>query len=194
MLEHITAAFHGAQSTLNQFIAEPGNLARVDQMSALLSDALSKGNRIYSCGNGGSSCDAMHFAEELTGRYRKDRKALAAQALCDPAHMTCTANDYGFEYVFSRAVEAYGRPGDVLIALSTSGNSPNVVRAIQTATTLGVKTVGLFGATGGRCKDLVDLAITVKAETTDRIQEIHIKVLHIAIEAVERRLFPELYR
>jgi D-sedoheptulose 7-phosphate isomerase len=191
MLEHITAAFHGAQSTLNQFIAEPGNLARVDQMSALLSDALSKGNRIYSCGNGGSSCDAMHFAEELTGRYRKDRKALAAQALCDPAHMTCTANDYGFEYVFSRAVEAYGRPGDVLIALSTSGNSPNVVRAIQTATTLGVKTIG---ATGGRCKDLVDLAITVKAETTDRIQEIHIKVLHIAIEAVERRLFPELYR
>ena len=193
MLSHVRKAFEDARDTLSRFIKDPGNLEKVEQLGDLLAAALTSGNRVYSCGNGGSTCDAMHFAEELTGRYRKDRRALPAQAFADPSHITCTANDYGYDHIFSRAVEAYGRKGDVLLALSTSGNSPNILLALETARSLGMKTVGLLGKDGGKALPLVDLAIVAPAQTSDRIQEIHIKIIHIAIEAVERRLFPELY-
>ena len=147
-----------------------------------------------SCGNGGSMCDAMHFAEEWTGRFRKDRSALAAVAFSDPSHLTCIANDFGYDEVFAREVEAYGKEGDLLLAISTSGNSPNVLRAVEVARSKGVTTVGLLGKDGGKMRDLVDIPIIVpQATTSDRIQELHIKVIHITIEAVERRFFPENY-
>lgn len=148
---------------------------------------------MFSCGNGGSHCDAMHFAEEFTGRYRKDRKPVGAMALGDASHVTCVSNDYGFEHIFSRQVEGLGRKGDMLLGLSTSGNSKNVILAFEAAKKKGIKTVALLGRDGGKLKDLADLAIVVPAETSDRIQEIHIKLIHTVIESVERQLFPENY-
>jgi D-sedoheptulose 7-phosphate isomerase len=147
-----------------------------------------------SCGNGGSMCDAMHFAEEWTGRFRKDRAALPAIAFSDPSQLTCIANDFGYDEVFARSVEAYGKPGDVLVTMTTSGGSPNILKAIERAKARGIVTVGLLGKGGGQAKDLVDIPIVVPlATTSDRIQEVHIKVLHIVIESVERRLHPTNY-
>ena len=159
----------------------------------ILTDCYAKGGKALSCGNGGSHCDAMHFAEELTGQFSKPRKPLGAIALGDPSHVTCTANDYGFEFIFSRQVEALGKPEDVLIGLSTSGNSKNVINAVKAAKKIGMKTVGLLGKSGGELKDLVDVAIVVPADTSDRVQEMHIKIIHTVIETVERSLFPENY-
>lgn len=150
---------------------------------------LKSGGRILSCGNGGSMCDAMHFAEELSGRYRNDRRALSAQAISDPAHLTCVANDYGFEHVFSRGVEAYARPGDAIIMLSTSGKSANLLRAAEAARARQVTTIGLLGKDGGPLKGLCDLSLVVPGQTSDRIQEIHIKVVHLLIEGIEAALF-----
>jgi D-sedoheptulose 7-phosphate isomerase len=135
----------------------------------------------------------MHFAEEMTGRYRKDRRPLGALALGDPSHTTCVSNDYGFEFVFSRQVEGLGRKGDVLIGISTSGNSKNVILALEAAKNKGMKTVALLGKDGGKIKDIADFSIVVPGKTADRIQELHIKLLHIVIETVERALFPEHY-
>ena len=135
----------------------------------------------------------MHFAEELTGRYRDDRAAMGALALGDPSHMTCVSNDYGFEEVFARQLSGLGRPGDVLLGLSTSGNSENVCRAFSVAKSRDIKTVALLGKGGGRLREMADIAIVVPADTSERIQEIHIKVLHTVIESVERALFPENY-
>jgi D-sedoheptulose 7-phosphate isomerase len=135
----------------------------------------------------------MHFAEEMTGRYRKDRRPLAALALGDASHVTCVGNDYGFEHIFSRQLEALGRKGDVLITLSTSGNSKNAILALETAKAKGITTIALLGRDGGKMKSLADLSIIVPAQTSDRIQEVHIKLLHIVIETVERDLFPEHY-
>lgn len=146
-----------------------------------------------SCGNGGSHCDAMHFAEELTGQFYKPRKPLGAIALGDASHVTCTSNDFGFEHIFSRQVEALGRSGDVLVALSTSGNSKNVIKAVEKAKVMGIKTVGLLGKDGGVLKSMVDVAIVVPAKTSDRVQEVHIKIIHTVIETLERQLFPENY-
>jgi D-sedoheptulose 7-phosphate isomerase len=149
--------------------------------------------RVFSCGNGGSHCDAMHFAEELTGRYRKDRRPLGALALGDPSHVTCVSNDYGFAEIFSRQLIGLGRKGDLLIGLSTSGNSENVIKAFQAAKQNGIETVALLGRDGGKLKSLADLSILVPGQTSDRIQEMHIKLIHTVIETVERRLFPENY-
>lgn len=135
----------------------------------------------------------MHFAEEMTGRYRKERRPIGALALGDASHMSCVSNDYGFEYVFSRQIEGIGRQGDLIVGLSTSGNSKNILRAFEAARKKGIKTVGLLGRDGGAMKDLSDLAIIVPGATSDRIQELHIKIVHIVIEAVERELFPENY-
>ena len=151
------------------------------------------GGTVFSCGNGGSHCDAMHFAEELTGRYRKDRKALGALALGDPSHVTCVSNDYGFDQIFSRQLAGLGRDGDVLIGLSTSGNSKNVIEAFKVAKDKRIYTVALLGKTGGELKSMADLPIVVPAQTSDRVQEIHIKLIHTVIESVERALFPENY-
>lgn len=192
MVDHVRKAFEDARDALTRFMV-PENLQQVDRFATLCADALRSGHRIYSCGNGGSTCDAMHFAEELTGRYRKDRAALPAQALADPSHITCTANDYGFEEVFARWVRALGRPGDAIILLSTSGNSANVVRAADAAREIGVRTIALLGKGGGTLRERCDESWIVPGATADRIQELHMLVLHVLIEGVERELWPTLY-
>ncbi len=182
-----------AQEVLNKTLSDPLFMDHCQKFSELLIEAWTNKNLVFSCGNGGSHCDAMHFAEEMTGRYRKDRKPLGAIALGDPSHVTCVSNDYGFEYVFSRQVEALGKRGDILIGLSTSGNSQNLIHAFEAAREAGMTTVGLLGKDGGALGKLADLALVVPAQTSDRIQEIHIKLIHTVIETVERTLFPENY-
>ena len=130
-------------------------------------------------------CDAMHFAEELTGRFRNDRISLPAVAISDPSHITCTANDYGFDAIFSRYIEGMGNEGDLLLAISTSGNSPNIIQAVKAASSGKIFSIGLLGKSGGALREMVDLPITVPGNTSDRIQEIHIKIIHIVIETVE---------
>ena len=181
--------FHDARAALDAFIADDANLARIETVAEIVANAFSAGGKVLACGNGGSACDAMHFCEELTGRFRRDRKPLPAIACTDPGHITCTANDYGFEHVFSRWVEALARPGDVLIVLSTSGNSENVVRAAGTARELGVTTVALLGRGGGRLAGACDHQWIVPGDTPDRIQELHMLILHALVERVETLLF-----
>lgn len=149
--------------------------------------------KVLICGNGGSNCDAMHFAEEFTGRFRKERPALPAISLSDSSHITCVGNDYGFDYIFSKGVEAYGQEGDFFIGISTSGNSPNVIEAVKTAKERKLKTLALLGKDGGKLKGMCDYEFIIPGETSDRIQEIHMMILHIIIEGVERILFPENY-
>ncbi len=182
-----------ASQVLESFLGNPENLKKCTEFSKILIEAYRNNHNVFSCGNGGSHCDSMHFAEELTGRYRKERRPLGALALGDASHVTCVSNDYGFEYIFSRQLEGLGRPGDILIGLSTSGNSANVIQAMELAKKTGIKTVALLGKGGGKLKDLADISIVVPAETSDRIQELHIKLIHIVIETVERALFPENY-
>jgi D-sedoheptulose 7-phosphate isomerase len=190
----VRAAFEQASDTLQAFLADETCIRGVERFADAAGATLKSGGLLMSCGNGGSMCDAMHFAEEWTGRFRGDRAALAAIAFSDPSHLTCVANDFGYDEVFAREVEAYGKQGDLLLAISTSGNSPNVIRACEVARQRGVTVVGLLGKGGGKMLELVDIPIIVpKATTSDRIQEIHIKVIHITIETVERKLFPENY-
>lgn len=190
----VRSSFEEAQATLSAFLSESACLDGVGRFVEAAHKTVVDGGLLMSCGNGGSMCDAMHFAEEWTGRFRADRRAIPAIAFSDPSHLTCIANDFGYDEVFAREVEAYGKPGDLLVALSTSGNSPNILRAAEVARERGVTTVGLLGKGGGRLAEKVDIPIIVPlATTSDRIQELHIKILHIAIEAVERRLFPENY-
>lgn len=182
-----------AQITLNRFMSDPENIDKCSRFSQLLIDTVRSGGNVFSCGNGGSHCDAMHFAEELTGRYRKDRRALGALALGDASHVTCVSNDYGFQHIFSRQIQGLARTGDLLIGLSTSGNSENVIQAVLAAKEKGVKTVCLLGKDGGKLKNMADLSIVIPAQTSDRIQELHIKIIHTVIETLERDLFPENY-
>jgi D-sedoheptulose 7-phosphate isomerase len=190
----IQTAFREAAATLDAFLKDPTCVAGVERFAAAAAATLKRGGLLMSCGNGGSMCDAMHFAEEWTGRFRKDRSALPAVAFSDPSQLTCMANDFGFDEVFARSVEAYGKSGDLLLAISTSGNSPNTIRALEVAKKKGVTTVGLLGRGGGKMKSMVDVPIVVPlATTSDRIQEVHIKVIHITIETVERLLFPANY-
>jgi D-sedoheptulose 7-phosphate isomerase len=190
----VRASFDEALQTLQAFLADAEALPAVERFVEAAAETLRAGGLLMSCGNGGSMCDAMHFAEEWTGRFRGDRKALPAIAFSDPSQLSCMANDFGYDEVFARHVEAHGKPGDLLLVLSTSGNSPNVLRAVDRARELGVRTVGLLGKGGGELRGRVDVPIVVpRATTSDRIQEIHIKVIHIVIEAVERRMFPENY-
>ena len=162
----------------------------VGRLGRLLADCLHGGGRVLTCGNGGSMCDAMHFAAELSGRYRDDRHALAAQALSDPAHLTCVGNDYGFERIFARAVEALGRPGDVLVTFTTSGRSRNLLAAAEAARAGGVRVLGLLGRDGGPLKELCDDHIVVPGSRADHIQETHIAIAHLLVEQIEARLFP----
>ncbi len=193
MTDHIETDLVEAAELIDWFRRSVAVRATVEQFAESVVACLKAGGRILSCGNGGSMCDAMHFAEELSGRYRKDRPALAAMAISDPSHLTCVANDFGFDQVFARGVEAWGRPGDVLVGFSTSGNSPNVIAAAVAARAKQMRVVGLLGRDGGKLRPLCDLAIVVPAETSDRIQEVHIKIVHIVIELVERRLYPQNY-
>lgn len=181
--------FLEAKKVLDEFISNPDNLERVKKAGDLMVSAVKSGNKIMSCGNGGSMCDAMHFAEEMTGRFRDERKALPAIAISDASHITCTGNDYGFDYVFSRYVDALGNKGDVLLALSTSGNSKNILNAIDSAKKKGMKVVGLTGKDGGKMAELCDIEIrSPKSRYSDRVQEIHIKVIHSLIDYIEKNL------
>lgn len=161
--------------------------------SCLLNEAVLQNKNVFICGNGGSHCDAMHFAEELTGRFKKDRKPLGALALGDPSHITCVGNDFGFDEIFSRQLLGLARKGDLLVGISTSGNSKNVINAVSAAKTIGMKTVGLLGKDGGSLKGMVDVPLVVPSSTTERIQEMHIKIIHTVIEGMERVVFKELY-
>ncbi len=180
-----------AKILLEKVLSDASLLKGCNQFSTLLVETVGNDKNLLICGNGGSHCDAMHFAEELTGRFKKDRRALGAVALGDPSHMSCVANDFGFEHVFERQVEGLGKSGDLLVAISTSGNSKNVLLAVEAAKKKNIKTVGLLGRSGGLLKEIVDLAIVVPSNTTERIQEMHIKIIHSVIESMERNLFPE---
>lgn len=182
-----------AQSVIEEFIGSEEQMRQCGRFTEVLTESYKAGGKALSCGNGGSHCDAMHFAEELTGQFCKERRPLGALALGDPSHVTCVSNDFGFEHIFSRQVEALGRAEDVLVALSTSGNSPNVIKAVEAAKKIGMKTVGLLGKTGGKLQSMVDVPIVVPANDSGRVQEMHIKIIHTVIETVERELFPENY-
>lgn len=177
-----------AADLLDRFRSDAGALDAMAQARDALVRCFQKGNKVLACGNGGSMCDAMHFAEELSGRFRRDRRPYGALALSDPAHMSCVANDYGFEHVFSRQVEALGKPGDVLLVLSTSGSSPNIVAAAQAARARGVLVVGFLGGSGGDAKSSCDIALVVPSQVSERIQELHMMALHLIIEEVEIEL------
>lgn len=170
-------------------MADDQALASIAAVPAALAAVLRARHKILLCGNGGSACDAAHFAEELTGRFKADRPPLAALACTDAGHLTCTANDYGFEHVFARWVRGLARPGDVLILLSTSGNSENVVRAADAARELGVTTVALLGAGGGRLRGRCTHEVIAPGESSDRIQELHMLILHAWVEGIEQELF-----
>lgn len=184
-MKQIADQFAQALDILQKFNSE-ANFERIAKAGDLMVSAIAAGGKVISCGNGGSMCDAMHFAEELTGRYRADRPGIPALSISDPSHLSCVANDYGYEFVFSRYVESIGKEGDVLLAISTSGNSKNVILAIGEARKKGMKVVGLTGKDGGKMAELCDVEIRAPySEYADRAQEIHIKVIHTLIEHIE---------
>jgi len=187
-------AVGGAKKALETLAADRAGVERIGIVAEALVECFESGGKALICGNGGSSADAMHFAEELTGRFRKERPALPALACTDPGHITCAANDYGFENVFSRWVEAHGRRGDVLIVLSTSGNSENIARAVSAGQHAGCRTVALLGKGGGKLAGTCDFEWIAPGDESDRIQEIHMLILHTLIEGVERMMYPENYR
>lgn len=194
MREHISRTLDEAAAYLQRFSAQEENLKAIDAAADLLIDALHKGSAIYSCGNGGSMSDAMHFAEELTGRYRNNRSGLSATAISDPGHISCVANDFGYDFIFSRYLEARGRPGDCLFAISTSGRSKNVIKAAEYARANGIQVVSLTGAPGSALGGIATVDIsTGGSDYADRVQEVHIKIIHILIESIERHFFPENY-
>lgn len=189
MRDLIISELQEAQATLTNFLSDGTNMDKIEQAATVMSDAILKGKKILSCGNGGSHCDAMHFAEELTGRYRDNRKALPAIAISDPSHLSCVSNDFGYDYVFSRYVEGVGQSGDVLLGLSTSGNSQNVINAFAVAREKGMQTIALTGKNGGKLGPMADVEIRVPHHGyADRIQEIHIKVIHIFMLLIEKKV------
>lgn len=187
MKETIINSLKEASSVLEAFLSESSNITHIEKGGELLSGAINSGGKIISCGNGGSMCDAMHFAEELTGRFRNDRPSIPAVSISDPSHISCVANDFGFDYIFSRYIESMGNRGDVLLAISTSGNSGNVIKAAEAAIEKGMKVVALTGKTGGLLANLADVEIRVEGgQYSDRIQEMHIKIIHILVELIEK--------
>ena len=188
-IEIIRSELDQASNLLSKFLEDTVQLERIDEAASMLSESIRNGGKVISCGNGGSHCDAMHFAEELLGRFRDDRKPLPAISISDPSYMSCVSNDYGFEQVFSRAVEGLGNEGDTLLAISTSGNSLNIIKAIDSAKSKGIKTVLLTGKKGGLLAGRADVEILVPHDGyADRIQEIHIKIIHILILLLEKEL------
>jgi D-sedoheptulose 7-phosphate isomerase len=194
MSSYILSSLQDAHKTLTTFIENKENITKIDQAINTFVTSFKNGGAVFSCGNGGSMCDSLHFAEELTGRYRKDRAPLPATGISEAGHITCIANDFGFDHIFSRFVEAWGKKNDTLLAISTSGNSANVIKAVEVARSKGMKVVGLLGKDGGKLKSMVDVALVIDCPITDRIQEVHIKCIHIFIEGIERELFPENYK
>jgi D-sedoheptulose 7-phosphate isomerase len=187
--DRIRSHFAEAADLLQRFLADAKNMEAIHDAGAAMVTSLKKGGKLISCGNGGSMCDAMHFAEELTGKFRDDRAPIAAVSISDPSHLTCVGNDHGFEQVFARYVQAHGKPGDVLLAISTSGNSGNVLRAAEVAKKQGMIVVGLTGKDGGKLAALCNMEVRVPhSGYADRVQEIHIKVIHALIDHIERAL------
>ncbi|RBM89845.1 D-sedoheptulose 7-phosphate isomerase [Vibrio paracholerae] len=178
-----------AVDVLQKFLSDDHNIAQIEAAAKLIADSFKQGGKVLSCGNGGSHCDAMHFAEELTGRYRENRPGYPGIAISDPSHLSCVSNDFGYDYVFSRYVEAVGAKGDVLFGLSTSGNSGNILKAIEAAKAKGMKTIALTGKDGGKMAGLADVEIRVPHfGYADRIQEVHIKIIHIIIQLIEKEM------
>lgn len=178
-----------ASDVLNNFLTDPSNISNIDKAAQAIIDSIKNGGKVLSCGNGGSSCDAMHFAEELTGRYRENREPIPAIAISDPSHITCTGNDFGFNHIFSRYLKAVGKEGDVLLAISTSGNSENILQAASVAKEKNIKVIVLTGKGGGKLAPYADVIINVPHNGyADRIQEIHIKVIHILMMLIEKGL------
>lgn len=176
--------------TLLNALEKTGYLKQIEDAGKMIAASLKNGHKVILAGNGGSAADAQHFAGELVGRFMMERKALPAIALCtDPAVVTCIANDYGFQEIFARQIGAHGEKGDIFVAISTSGNSENCIRAIRTAKEMGIKTIGFLGKNGGIMKELCDLALIVPSESTPRIQEIHTMTLHILCELIEKDIF-----
>lgn len=176
-------------TVLESFLQDESNFPKIDQAAQVMIDAVNKGGKIICCGNGGSHCVAMHFAEELTGRYRENRNPIPAISISDPGHLTCVANEYSYESVFSRFVDAIGQPNDVLLAISTSGNSANVVQAAQSAHKKGMKVIGFTGKNGGKLASNADVEIRVPHfGFADRIHEIHYKIVHILIVLIEKHV------
>jgi D-sedoheptulose 7-phosphate isomerase len=185
----IAAEFQQAAQVLDKFMTNPHNLQLIEEAAKIIADSINNGGKVISCGNGGSHCDAMHFAEELTGRYRENRKAIPALCISDPSHISCVSNDFGYEFIFSRYLEALGNKGDVLFGLSTSGNSMNIIRAAQTAREKGMKVIILSGKDGGKLAPLADLELRVAHQGyADRIQEVHIKIIHILMLLIEKQV------
>ena len=185
----IAAELEEAARVLSSFVNDRSTISKIEQASTVIASAIQAGGKVISCGNGGSHCDAMHFAEELTGKYREHRKAIPAICISDASHISCVGNDYGYEYIFSRYLEALGNKGDVLLAISTSGNSPNVLKAAETARSRGMKIVALTGKDGGKLAPLADVELRVPhSGFADRIQEVHIKIIHILILLIEKQL------
>ena len=190
----VRAALTEAQTALHNLQADGETLARVKEAGVLLADTFKSGGRVFSCGNGGSMCDAMHFAEEMSGRFRDDRPPLAATSISDASHISCVSNDYGYEFIFSRYLEAHARVGDALVAISTSGRSKNVLNAVAVAKQKGVKVIGMTGKRECPLAQASDVLLATPAGVyADRVQELHIKLIHIMIELVERQMFPGNY-
>lgn len=187
--ELICAELEEAAVTLKNFLNNKENIEAIEQAAIMLANAFKAGGKVISCGNGGSHCDAMHFAEELTGRYRENRPGYPAIAISDVSHLSCVGNDFGYDYVFSRYIEAVGKEGDILFALSTSGNSGNIIKAIEVARAKGMQVIILTGKEGGKMAGSADIEIRVPHfGYADRIQEIHIKVIHILIQLIEKEM------
>jgi D-sedoheptulose 7-phosphate isomerase len=185
----IAAELSQAADVLQNFLRDEQNLISIEAAAKAISDSIKQGGKVISCGNGGSHCDAMHFAEELTGRYRDNRKALPAICVSDPSHISCVSNDYGYEFVFSRYIEALGNKGDVLLGISTSGNSANIIKAAEAAKAKGMAVIILSGKDGGKLAPLADIELRVPHfGYADRIQEIHIKIIHILILLIEKEV------
>ncbi|WP_409267362.1 SIS domain-containing protein [Massilia sp. BHUDP2] len=194
MIEHIRNSLDEAREGLARLLGDDIQLRNIEAAAQLLIDTLASGKRVISCGNGGSMCDAMHLAEELSGRFRDDRPAMAAIAISDPSYMSCVANDYGYDQVFARFIQGNGADGDLLFAISTSGSSASVVLAAQAARARGMQVVGLTGRPGSPLAQHADVCICTSAgRYADRVQELHIKVIHILIELAERAIRPQNY-
>jgi len=187
--EVIASEFKQAATVLEKFMGNDHNLFLIEEASKIISDSINSGGKVISCGNGGSHCDAMHFAEELTGRYRENRRAIPALSISDPTHISCVSNDYGYEFIFSRYIEALGNKGDVLLGISTSGNSMNIIRAAEAAKEKGMKVIILSGKDGGKLAPYADVELRVSHQGyADRIQEVHIKIIHILMLLIEKQV------
>ncbi len=193
MLEQIKSSYFESLKVLETFCSDEVNFNKTFEITKLIADTFKNNNKLMIAGNGGSACDAMHFAEEFTGKFRKDRKPLPVIAFTDPANITAVGNDFGFDEIFTRNIDAYGQKGDIFIGITTSGNSTNILKAVEKSRSLGIKTIGLLGRDGGNLKGKCDFEFIIPGNTSDKVQEVHMIILHIIIEGTERILFPDNY-